>query len=478
MAPREQKDNSPYHLFFTEPELQQALSEVGVFITEYATGRTFASDVWTSMGLPDRDIKSHEGWLDLVHPEDRPRVEEATRRALSGESRIFDEMFRMRDARDEYHWIYNRGRTVGRLPDGRAAYYIGSDADVSRLKEMELQLERDLQELETLQEIVRVIGSSLDLQETITHILEHTRRLIPYDTASLQILEKDHTRVVGSFGFKNPRAVNQLTIPFPKKNSLSTRAIQEKHPMATNNLSRDFPSFTYMKEERPILSWMGIPLIRGGEVIGLLTLDSTTPDTYQQRHMHLAGIVADHIAIALENARLHDKTYQLAMSDPLTGLGSRHRLHIEGRLLYETARRSEHPLSVLMIDLDFFKQVNDTHGHGVGDKVLIRLANLWQQEMRTTDLLCRLGGEEFVAVLPETPGSEAGALAERLRSLSAGLNQPELGAPVPISIGVAELSQDPVLSLDTLISRADQALYQAKNSGRNRVAIFGQNDYP
>jgi diguanylate cyclase (GGDEF)-like protein len=109
----------------------------------------------------------------------------------------------------------------------------------------------------------------------------------------------------------------------------------------------------------------------------------------------------------------------------------------------------------------------------VGDQVLIRLSAAWQKDLRTTDLLCRLGGEEFIIILPETPAEEAANLAQRLLEHSHLVNHHEIHGSVTVSIGVTEFLHDVPITLDALIKQADQALYQAKEGGKNRVSIFG-----
>jgi diguanylate cyclase (GGDEF)-like protein len=160
----------------------------------------------------------------------------------------------------------------------------------------------------------------------------------------------------------------------------------------------------------------------------------------------------------------------LTLTDPLTGAFNRR--HMESRLLeaIQVSRRSRAPVSVLMIDIDHFKRINDEHGHEAGDAVLKRLVALLKQRSRTVDLLFRMGGEEFVVLLPATAEAAAVTHAEELRASIAEAPLLE-GRPVTVSIGVAELgSNDTTVSW---IKGADDALYAAKNAGRNQVVRSG-----
>jgi diguanylate cyclase (GGDEF)-like protein len=164
---------------------------------------------------------------------------------------------------------------------------------------------------------------------------------------------------------------------------------------------------------------------------------------------------------------LQGRLLLLAITDPLTGAFNRR--HMDGRLTeaIEIARRSGRPVSALMIDIDHFKRVNDERGHEAGDGVLRGLVVLVKERSRQIDLMFRMGGEEFVLLLPATGEAEAARLAEELRASIAGA--PLLaGRPVTVSIGVAELRPDD--DRESWIKRADGALYAAKEAGRNRVA--------
>ena len=163
---------------------------------------------------------------------------------------------------------------------------------------------------------------------------------------------------------------------------------------------------------------------------------------------------------------LQGRLLVLAITDPLTGAFNRR--HMDGRLTeaIQIARRSGRPVSALMIDIDHFKRVNDERGHEAGDAVLRGLVALVTERSRQIDLMFRMGGEEFVLLLPATGEAEAARLAEELRASIAGA--PLLGGrPVTVSIGVAELRADD--TRDSWIKRADDALYAAKKAGRNRV---------
>lgn len=166
------------------------------------------------------------------------------------------------------------------------------------------------------------------------------------------------------------------------------------------------------------------------------------------------------------------QSLELAVTDPLTGLFNRRYMENQGGILVDNASNRGKSLAVLTLDVDHFKSVNDTYGHAAGDRVLVELARRIKDQVRSVDMPCRIGGEEFLVVLPDTDIAEAYIIAERLReavghvTFDACEAAPEL--PITVSIGVAGF-EDSTDSLEAMLKRADDALYKAKAEGRNRV---------
>ncbi len=224
-----------------------------------------------------------------------------------------------------------------------------------------------------------------------------------------------------------------------------------KRIFAGNSGTLEFP-VTGKKGTRRWLETHATPLRdENGNVVSLLgvTRDVTERRTFQQQ---------------LE---------QQAHVDSLTGLYNRGYFMQQAELELSRAARYGSDLSIFMLDIDFFKQVNDSHGHKVGDTVLMKLADICRKTLREVDLIGRVGGEEFAMLLPETDKNEAADVAERLRSNIENSETPlENGLPIhfTVSIGVASLgSRDE--NLDVLLNKADTALYEAKKTGRNKVCV-------
>jgi diguanylate cyclase (GGDEF)-like protein/PAS domain S-box-containing protein len=171
------------------------------------------------------------------------------------------------------------------------------------------------------------------------------------------------------------------------------------------------------------------------------------------------------------------KLEQIAITDPLTKIYNRRFFSEVAENEIERAKRSGSPLSVILFDIDYFKKINDTHGHLAGDQVLINLSNLCQQNLRSMDLFARFGGEEFVILMPDTDSKSAQETAERLRELVAKQPMTTSGKTdisVTISVGISDWNSNNPVDINTLLDRADQALYQSKEAGRNRVSAWGE----
>jgi diguanylate cyclase (GGDEF)-like protein len=213
------------------------------------------------------------------------------------------------------------------------------------------------------------------------------------------------------------------------------------------------------------------PLIVGARVTGVIEI--TLPanvDRLTDAGMEVLETIAGHAATAIEAARLHQRTAMLSVSDALTGLSNRRRLDEELEMETERALRYARPLTLVMVDVDHFKAINDTYGHARGDAVLQEVAAALRDQMRTCDTVYRYGGEEFVVLARETDAEGGAVLAERLRETIEHRFARSSSGKVTISLGVSSVPEHAV-SPPALVQSADSALYAAKRGGRNRVVV-------
>jgi diguanylate cyclase (GGDEF)-like protein len=219
---------------------------------------------------------------------------------------------------------------------------------------------------------------------------------------------------------------------------------------------------------------LAVPLRAGGRAIGALDLRRTEP--LSEENVKVVELLAASVAVALQNAHLYQETQRLATTDPLTALSNYRHFHELLNLEVQRARRMAYPVGLIIMDLDHFKVVNDRHGHPVGDVALRQVAEQLRSRLRRTDVVGRLGGEEFGAILPGANRKEVGIVAEKIRRAVEELPPLEGGMTsettrLTLSLGGTSLDSDTV-DAELLISNADQALYEAKRNGRNQVCLW------
>jgi diguanylate cyclase (GGDEF)-like protein len=209
-------------------------------------------------------------------------------------------------------------------------------------------------------------------------------------------------------------------------------------------------------------------LVGGTEHTPVAVLESTVAQTAFLLAAMTASFLMTLLVAVLASQRLQRALHVAANVDPLTGLMNRRAFAETAERDWAQAVRANRKLSVLLLDLDHFKEVNDVHGHDAGDEVLRKVSEALTVQVREGDLVARFGGEEFVIMMPDTSAREAMNLAERIRSAIGALNGERAGMAISVSIGVAEKSKDET-NWAELVAKSDKALYVAKESGRNRV---------
>ncbi len=328
-------------------------------------------------------------------------------------------------------------------------------------------------ELRRLLDMSSELSGSLDPRQVANLIAGHLATAMSADECAISYWDKTAGRVE-SLGYYPPLRFEQLEPFFVVDGFPETlRALERQETViidATDPDADPAEVALMVRDGNRMLAML--PLVAKGQSIGLVELFSQRERRWEGEQLDLARTMANEAAMALENARLYEDARKLADRDPLTGFYNHRFLH--ERLGEEVVRsqRGRKPLSVLMLDLDDFKLVNDTFGHLFGDQVLVWSAELIRSTLRASDIPARYGGDEFAVILPDTDLESARTAAERI--LEAFRDRPFVGeqrGPVPLagSIGIATFPADGRTATD-LIAAADEALYRVKRDGGHEVA--------
>jgi len=324
-------------------------------------------------------------------------------------------------------------------------------------------------ELEALRQASLSLTASLELSAVLDAILASILQLMPNaEDAHIYIYENDRLTFGGSHWRDGHKGVEWSP---PRENGLTYTVARTSQAIIVPNM-RLHPLFVNTPS-----NWqgaiVGLPLKFREHLVGVMTIALEEPHNFLETELRSLRLLADQAAVGIENARLYVQVQRLAVTDPLTGCYNRRGFTQIATAEMARAARFDHSLSMLMIDVDHFKMVNDTHGHALGDKILVALVECCRGSLRSVDIIGRHGGEEFVVLLPETNSNIAAMIAERLRATIEKTIVTVDGHDLHLSISVGVASMDQrTTDIDMLIAHADQAQYRAKQMGRNSVAVY------
>ncbi len=365
----------------------------------------------------------------------------------------------------------------------RSEFDLQKEEYAERVNLLEAEMDKEWQTIEAFQRKITNFSRLKGLTEKLLtcFTVDETSRALTSEINDLfghrettVIIYLFHSRT-GELGLSASQK-GQMTINIKdKKGDLFDQwVVRTMKPLLIEDAKSDFrfdADKVKPEDDRTICSVMSVPMVIGNRAIGILRVDSPLRGHFSGEDVRLLTTISDLAAIAIENSQLHERVEDLAIHDSLTGLYLRRYLLMILEQEISRTRRKNKELSFVMVDLDRFKEYNDKFGHTAGD-ILLRTVS---EELRSSfdgpgTLVCRYGGEEFAVLLPECPKKKAMALAEQFRKAvetkTVMLRRKQTRTTV--SAGVAALPDDAQDKVE-LIDRADKALYQAKEKGRNRV---------
>jgi diguanylate cyclase (GGDEF)-like protein len=337
------------------------------------------------------------------------------------------------------------------------------------------ELEQRLRERALLFDIVRASASERELDGVLEDIANRIGKALSLRECLLFLVDSDTQRLTlrAAFGFAKPGELLERIVLFDE--GVLGKVAEAAEAMIIQDLEalEDGPIWEPIPQEG---SMAILPVSHHGKVTGIMAATRPESGGFSEVETGLLGAIGDQLGLAIRHTQLFDELRRGSQHDDLTGLGNRRLLRIRLEDELHRAQRFDQAVSVLAIDIDHFKGLNDRHGHPTGDASLRKLAGLMTRNLRRIDTIARIGGEEFVVLLPRTSLAEAAQVGDKIRSLveqtefPGGEGQP--GGMLTISVGVAALR--PGETGADLLARADTALYEAKDEGRNCVVIADQ----
>ena len=313
--------------------------------------------------------------------------------------------------------------------------------------------------------------SLLSLDGISTVLVNRLPSILSIHFFTLFLYDKDK-RMLNLISHNRPDIESSFSLPLASSPIMEAAILSGKYILEDSFIDSKY----YRKSDNKFFKkdyFATIPLKIEKEIVGVLNINDGEKVSFNVSNLDFVLKLSEFISMTVSNAVLYERTKKLSVTDGLTGISNRPNMEQVLRSEFERSMRYGAPLSVVLLDVDHFKGVNDTYGHQKGDEILVAFASLLKKFCRANDTAARYGGEEFLMILPQSNAQGAFKIAERVREEMMKLNFTgnESHFSVTTSCGVVELDRDFIKNTDELVTMADQALYEAKNSGRNKTVI-------
>jgi diguanylate cyclase (GGDEF)-like protein len=346
------------------------------------------------------------------------------------------------------------------------------------------QLQRESRDLtkdvSVFLEIAKTVGSAMGAEEIFSIILDKSTQYVQAEQGSIMLLDEDRREL----SIKAMKGLNKKVVELLKIHpgeGISGQVLMSGNPLMVTDIDTDQRITQERRPRYKTKSFISVPLKLDGRTIGVLNVaDKMSGEIFSKEDLQLLVSIGAYASVAIERSRFNQQIEELkkiSITDFLTGLLNRRYFQERMSEEIERSRRHHLPLSLIMIDVDDFKRVNDSLGYLIGDEVLKATARCIRNSIRTIDVAARYGGEEFTVILPQTSKADAQIIAERICAEVYRLDLPFIKSDqklaLSVSLGLATYLED-AETLEDLIRNADIALHAAKAQGKNRVVVYGK----
>ncbi|MCX5995312.1 MAG: diguanylate cyclase, partial [Chloroflexi bacterium] len=407
--------------------------------------------------------------LDYVHPDDKETVRIQAIEALKGQS---SSPYEFRFVRKDSGIVWVSDRVASIQYKGKRSV-LGTLMDITERKQAEEEVRRYTKQLEALFNIGATVSQTLNLGELLDSVLDNVLMVMGVEVGGIFLLDKQTSKLLlKTHRGMSPEFARRVQVVSIGDGFIGQVAKLGK-PILAEDVSADSKLSWMRKMGDGIQSFAAVPIMAKEKILAVMGVGSGKHREFPDWEMLMLDTIANQIGMAIENAQLYEHALELAFTDGLTSLYNRRYIMDQIEREFIRAQRSKAPLSLVMVDLDELKAINDRFGHHEGDGFLKEVARIVKVNTRASDVAARWGGDEFMLLAPGTDSRSASKIAERIRAQVERYKIKLEGEEVGITVSAGIVSYPAHASVvEELLKKADEAMYNAKRGGKNQSSVF------